>query len=213
MLAPLIRKIRPKRIPFRHWTQRSAVAIISRKGPQGDEILLIERATIAGDPWSGHIAFPGGKQQTSDSSTRATAIRETHEEIGLDLMQNARFVGRSLDLLTRRHNALKPMIVTPYHFRLTAESNVELNMNHEVANVFWIPLAFLQDTNNHSWLHWSPFNDSSGQRFYSTWLHRSISLQLPCYYYQGSCIWGLTYQMLSDLLNAPEISPSTPSSR
>ena len=66
------------------------MAIITRQGKYGEEILFIERATRTGDPWSGHIAFPGGKKQDNDNSICATAIRETQEEIGLNLLQTSR---------------------------------------------------------------------------------------------------------------------------
>ncbi|KAG5458036.1 MAG: hypothetical protein BJ554DRAFT_1822 [Olpidium bornovanus] len=60
----------------------------SRRGPwvrRGTpEILFIKRATRAGDRWSGHVAFPGGKQEPSETA-RQTAERETREELGLDL--------------------------------------------------------------------------------------------------------------------------------
>ena len=195
--------LRPQRIPFRHMAQRSAVAIISRQGPKGEEILLIKRATRAGDPWSGHIAFPGGKKQTSDTSTQNTAIRETHEEISLDLAIDSQYLGRSLDLITRRHNVVKPMIVTPYRFKLINTVNFDAGNivpNHEVAEALWIPLSFLKDKRNQSTMRWSPFITSKKHPSYQTWLRSSASLELPCYYFQGHCIWGLTYRMIIDIL-------------
>lgn len=49
------------------------------------EILFIKRAGRVGDRWSGHVAFPGGRRDPPDVDDRATAIRETREEVGLDL--------------------------------------------------------------------------------------------------------------------------------
>jgi 8-oxo-dGTP pyrophosphatase MutT (NUDIX family) len=49
------------------------------------EILFIKRAGRAGDRWSGHVALPGGKRDPQDASDRVAAIRETQEEVGLDL--------------------------------------------------------------------------------------------------------------------------------
>lgn len=201
--STLYNTLRPQRIPFRHMAQRSAVAIISRHGPKGEEILFIKRAARSGDPWSGHIAFPGGKKQTSDTSTQHTAIRETHEEINLDLAANSHYLGRSLDLITRRHNVVKPMIVTPYRFKLTSTNHFEASNiipNNEVAEALWVPLAFLKDKNNQSTMRWSPFITSKKHPSYQTWLRSSATLQLPCYYFQGHCIWGLTYRMIIDIL-------------
>ena len=56
---------------------------------RGDpEVLFIRRATRKGDRWTGHVAFPGGKRESSDADDRSTSIRETEEEIGLDLAAN-----------------------------------------------------------------------------------------------------------------------------
>lgn len=53
---------------------------------KGDpEILFIKRAGRVGDRWSGHIALPGGRRDPPDVDDRAAAIRETKEEVGLDL--------------------------------------------------------------------------------------------------------------------------------
>lgn len=53
---------------------------------EGDpEVLFIKRAGRAGDRWSGHTALPGGKRDPQDADDVAAAIRETREEVGLDL--------------------------------------------------------------------------------------------------------------------------------
>ena len=49
------------------------------------EILFIKRASRSGDRWTGHIAFPGGRQDPNDTNDAATSVRETEEEVGLDL--------------------------------------------------------------------------------------------------------------------------------
>lgn len=203
-LLNIVKRLRPQRIPFRHLAQRSAVAIISRQGKNGKEILFIERASREGDPWSGHIAFPGGKHQNSDTSIRATAIRETQEEIGLNLTKHARFNGRSPDLVTRRHNALKPMIVTPYYFQLT-DPDCTMTLNHEVASTFWVPVHFLRNKNNKSTFKWAPFPSLS------------LSIDLPCFYYRHHDnkhrIWGLTYRMLLDHLESSSPDNCTPTEK
>lgn len=49
------------------------------------EVLFIKRASRAGDRWTSHVALPGGKRDPDDTNDRATAIRETWEEVGLDI--------------------------------------------------------------------------------------------------------------------------------
>ena len=62
---------------------RAAVAMVLRPAAGGaSEVLLIERAEKPGDPWSGHMAFPGGRLDPSDPDPRFTAERETFEEVG-----------------------------------------------------------------------------------------------------------------------------------
>src|SRR5512147_3188865 len=71
---------------------RAAVAMIMRELPGDLEILFIERATDARDPWSGHLAFPGGKVEQGEQARQA-AERETLEEIGL-VLESERYLGR-----------------------------------------------------------------------------------------------------------------------
>ena len=63
----------------------AAVALVLLEGPEGLEILLIRRAERVDDPWSGQIAFPGGRYDVGDRDLETTAIRETREETGVDL--------------------------------------------------------------------------------------------------------------------------------
>ena len=57
----------------------AAVALIVRLGISMD-VLLIKRSTNERDPWSGHMALPGGRWEPDDSELQQTAIRETFEE-------------------------------------------------------------------------------------------------------------------------------------
>ena len=81
----------------------AAVALILDNAASRDdpEIVFIERAQVLGDPWSGHIAFPGGRCEPGDQLPLDTAVRETEEEIGVDLSAG-QLLGRLDDLTGRR---------------------------------------------------------------------------------------------------------------
>src|SRR5437773_12213405 len=94
--------------------QPAAVAIILHEGSDGLAAVFIKRAVRAGDPWSGQIAFPGGRREPTDADLLATAIRETHEEVGVELT-GAMLLG-ALDDLQPRTPTLPPVIVRPFVF-------------------------------------------------------------------------------------------------
>ncbi|MDX1692178.1 MAG: CoA pyrophosphatase [Ketobacteraceae bacterium] len=173
----------PSRVPFRHRLARSAVAIIYRYRDEECELLLIKRSKRDGDPWSGHMAFPGGLIQAEDSSASDAAIREVREEIGIDLYRCARFSMRLSDLITRRHHRFLPMVVSPFLFLLTRP--VEFTTNHEVEEVLWIPLAYFQNPANRETMIWEI---------------GPLKLRLSCYRYEGRLIWGLTYLMIQNVI-------------
>src|SRR5688572_15001632 len=80
-------------------TPAAAVAAILREVPgmSAAELFFIRRAEHPQDPWSGHIAFPGGRRDPGDPNLLATAMRETLEEVGIDLSR-AKLLGRLPDV-------------------------------------------------------------------------------------------------------------------
>src|SRR5260370_1555175 len=100
----------------------AAVAVILRDGDEGLEALFIHRAVRAGDTWSGQIAFPGGRRDPGDADLLATAIRETMEEVGVDL-SGAERLG-VLDDLYPRTPVLPPAVVRPFVFALTSRPTI-----------------------------------------------------------------------------------------
>ncbi len=162
---------------------RAAVTIILHKNNADEqEVLLIKRAERLGDPWSGDMAFPGGKMDSEDTNIYQTAIRELHEEIGLE-DHYLRPVGRLSDQLTKTHSGLGPMVITPFIFEL--KSKTAFSLNHEVTETLWIPIKHFE----------LPVNRQS-----MDWKVRGISLTVPCYWYKSRRIWGLTLRMIDDLL-------------
>jgi len=177
-------RLRPHKLPFRRRLARAAVAVIYRKPPAGGtELLFIQRARREGDPWSGDMAFPGGRMQAEDATPRATAERETLEETGIDLLHHGRFQTRLSDLVTRHHSHWRPMVVTPYVYEWRGPKAV--SPNHEVEQAVWVPVEYLAAPKNQDSLPWrTPLG----------------TLNVPCCRYQGYCIWGLSYSMLKELL-------------
>ncbi|MFV0278647.1 MAG: NUDIX hydrolase [Parahaliea sp.] len=178
---------RPRRKWLRRLRPRSAVAMILSVRRGELHILMIKRAEREGDPWSGHMAFPGGRMDPGDANGYATALRETEEEVGLRLADAATCIGRLSEIQTRPHRGVLNMFVTPFVFRLEREPR--FCPNHEVAEVVWVPLEFLLNTD---------------RRETMTWQLKRITLKLPCYRYEGRRIWGLSLMMLDELMDLVE---------
>jgi 8-oxo-dGTP pyrophosphatase MutT (NUDIX family) len=120
----------------------AAVAVIFRvSAADALELLMIERASYEGDPWSGHIAFPGGRAEPGDATLLATAVRETREELGVDLAADARILG-ALARVSPSTPRLPPIAIAPFVALLARD--VALVPSEEVAGAFWVPLAVLQ---------------------------------------------------------------------
>jgi 8-oxo-dGTP pyrophosphatase MutT (NUDIX family) len=118
----------------------AAVAAIVRDNDGRAEILFIKRAERKEDPWSGHMAFPGGRREETDASLLATAIRETREEVGIDLERSARAIARLPDVApySRMPHSLT---VTAFVFALDQNENATpFAPNDEVARIVWAPL-------------------------------------------------------------------------
>lgn len=174
---------KPRQRWWRRWVKRSAVAMIIAERGGELEVLMIKRADREGDPWSGHMAFPGGRMDPGDWTGLATAQRETEEEVSVNLERAGHCVGRMSDIVSRPHSGRQPMVVTPYVFHL--RSVVTIEANHEVAEAVWVPLSFLQDASNRETMLWQ---------------RGKLKLTLPCYFYGGRRIWGMSLSMLDELL-------------
>jgi 8-oxo-dGTP pyrophosphatase MutT (NUDIX family) len=171
---------------------RAAVATAFRSGPSGTEVLFIQRATKPTDPWSGQMAFPGGRREPVDPSPEATAAREAMEEVGLilDPSSNVGALGR---LDGGRANR-RPIIVSAHAWWVEGP-RPELTPNHEVADVVWVPLADLADRSRYiDYLY--PLSETT---------FPGIQLDVD-----DQVVWGLTLRLLSDLfdrLDHPFIIP------
>jgi 8-oxo-dGTP pyrophosphatase MutT (NUDIX family) len=114
---------------------------------EGDpELLFIKRAGRAGDRWSGHVALPGGKRDPEDEDDLAAAIRETREEIGVDLETADCLQAGNLPerLVTTSWGRDVLMVLCPYIFLLTGKNVPPVQPQPtEVAAVHWVSLRAL----------------------------------------------------------------------
>ena len=161
----------------------AAVAIVVREGTGGPQVLLIRRAEHPADAWAGHMAFPGGREDPEDENLLATAIRETFEELALDLGQAGRLLGQLAPLPAVARGRLVGLTIVPYVFELTREA--ELRYSDEVAEAVWVPL----DPLLHGRLRTTFAVDRGGGE----------RVQLPAHDVDGRIVWGLTYRMLDSL--------------
>jgi 8-oxo-dGTP pyrophosphatase MutT (NUDIX family) len=163
--------------------RRAAVALIFRAGESGaPELLFIKRAEYPADPWSGQIAFPGGREEAADPTLADTAIRETREETGIDLVSDGTVIG-TLDDLRPQTVRLPAVIVRPYVVLLKRFE--PLVLSNEVAMAFWIPLEAFKDAP--SW------QDTDV-------LARGVQMNRRAFHHQGQVIWGMTERILAQLL-------------
>ncbi len=158
----------------------AAVAVILRPSASaGADLLLIRRAERAGDPWSGQIGLPGGRIDPTDPSLEATAIRETYEEVGIDLARAGEILG-PLDELRPRTPHLPPIIVRPFVAVLHEE--VVLRPNREVAEARWVSLASL----------FAP-----DARVRTSVAVRGATFQVEAFQHEELIVWGMTERILA----------------
>ena len=173
-------------VPNAPMMARAAVAAVLRPTSQDDnELLFIRRSENPRDPWSGHMAFPGGRAEPFDGNDlRRTAERETHEELGFELASSGQLHGRMSDLLASSRGRTLPLVVTPWIYSVSDSPNMQ--PNHEVAEALWVPLSFFRDPNNRQTFDYTVAGHT---------------LRLPRYEFEGRVIWGLTLKMVDELLD------------
>jgi len=156
----------------------AAVMILLRDEGRGLEILLGERRKREGDPWSGQIGLPGGRHHPEDESLLRTAIRETIEEVGVNVKESVEVLGH----MAPRAPGNKPeLLVVP--FVGLATKPLTPTPGPEMTSIFWVPLADLPATQGKVQVH--------------TILGE---LTVPAYMYGERLIWGFTYRILEELL-------------
>ncbi len=170
--AEALEKLRPVRLEPRR--RQAAVACMLRERAGGLEIFVIKRTEKIEDPWSGHMALPGGGREPSDKDAYDTARRETLEEVGIDLVEG-RFLGRLDDVGPR--SAGRDLVVSTVVVDIDAEPR--WLQEQEVAEAFWVPVDRLVDEH-------VEIPDFPG-----SW---------PAFTYEDRyVIWGLTHRILTQL--------------
>lgn len=162
--------------------RRAAVAAVLRAGASDTELLLIRRAERHGDPWSGHMAFPGGHHDVTDADLLATARRETLEEVGLDLREHE-LLGALDEHAATNQGGFTGMVIAPFVFALSRDAALQANRD-EVADMFWTPLGSL----------------ARGEVDVFKELQRDGRVvRFPGFGVGDQVVWGLTHRLLQNL--------------
>ena len=188
-------RLRDAREPVRAeaGVREAAVALVLRGSGGAAEMLVIKRAQDERDHWSGHLALPGGRRDPADADLRATALRETLEEVGVDVESGGEVLGR-LDTV-RPTSPLAPRVavtpfvaVTPpeYHAGQTGEALKEPEPNGEVAVAFWVPVSVLKE---------------GGRSEMYRMVVGGSAREWPAYPSPHGPIWGLTERILTRFLS------------
>lgn len=172
----------PERDQFQ---KQASVSLVLKRSPQsGLQILFIKRVTHPEDPWSGHMAFPGGHLEIGSERPFEAAVRETQEEVGIDLKQ-AIFLGELDDFQVHFKGHPVNFIIFPHVFICESENCFEIIPDRsEVADWFWIDLEYFNLKNNMAEL---PYKLGDNE------------VTLPSFKFGEERIWGISYLILMDL--------------
>jgi 8-oxo-dGTP pyrophosphatase MutT (NUDIX family) len=161
------------------------VALILRDSTFGEQhspqLLLMQRAKHPNDPWSGNLSFPGGKIDPEDRDAYAAAVRETSEEVDIDLKPE-HCIGQLDDIYAARVRVR----VSAFVFNVPS-SYTWVQGNYEVQRYFWVPLSHFLSPGHHAMrcIDW----------------HGEKS-EVPSFFIDPATppLWGLTYRLVRQLL-------------
>jgi 8-oxo-dGTP pyrophosphatase MutT (NUDIX family) len=167
--------------PYAKEQPRAAVAMIFRFDAGYPEVLLMQRIVRDGDPWSGQVSLPGGREHETDRGLCETAIRETFEEVGVDLTR-AELLGCRDAFSARAGGKTLGLLVVPFVFAV--EGDLAIILGHEAESAFWLRCD-------------RAANGELDSTF--TYDHQGQSLELPCWHHDRYIIWGMTHRLLASL--------------
>ncbi len=162
----------------------ASVMMILKESGQDYSLLFIKRPESERDPFSGHMAFPGGRMESVDKSKLETAIRETYEEVGININSSGRILG-SLDDINPNNPRARNYIVTPYLSVLSEKVVLRPDVN-EVEKTVWIPMHHLVDDRNAQ----VRMRERGGRM-----------VKDYAYNYEQYIIWGMTGRILHQFLS------------
>jgi len=154
----------------------AAVALLLKPRNGGFNVLLVKRVENLADPWSGQMAFPGGKRDARDADLTATVVREVREETGINLLERCRFLGVLSALSSRPRPDLR---ILPFVVLVEYEPVIKLSPE-ELVRFVWIPLDEIIKHRGSA---------------------RVGSREVPAFVVEGIVIWGLTYRMLENFID------------
>jgi 8-oxo-dGTP pyrophosphatase MutT (NUDIX family) len=156
----------------------AAVAILVRPINKDLEFFLVKRAEVDDDPWSGDMAFPGGKKNKEDNTLIDTVVREVLEETNIKLSEK-----QIIGFMEPVYSSVRTdLAVQPIVYRFNEYPKVHLN--YELTKYFWVPL--------------SQIKKAKTQAVIKGW-------EGPVYKIQEETVWGLTFQMLEKIFTLLEI--------
>jgi 8-oxo-dGTP pyrophosphatase MutT (NUDIX family) len=172
--------------------RRAAVALVLRRNLSEAEMLVIKRSVSERDHWSGHLALPGGRVEAGDASLRAAAVRETFEEVGINLEAGGEALGRlgvvePKSPLAPRVSVAPFVAVAPaeYHVRREGQATPPLVLSDEVAAAFWVPVSALRE---------------GGRSEVFKMVFAGVEREWPAYPSEHGPIWGITERILTEFL-------------
>jgi 8-oxo-dGTP diphosphatase len=153
---------------------KAAVVILLTCKNNEPAILFVNRVDHPKDPWSGQMALPGGKKELKDSTLKNTVIRETQEEVGINL-KKCQFLG----VLYTENSVVKPdMEILPFVVYCKEKPVVHVN-THELKEAVWISIPELVQNQKMAILPLGEF---------------------PAFVVKEYTIWGVTYRIMKQFL-------------
>jgi 8-oxo-dGTP pyrophosphatase MutT (NUDIX family) len=182
--AEVIAKLPEMLKPVSDEVANAAVSLLLKPRRGDFDLLLVKRVENPSDTWSGQMALPGGKREPKDLSLKETAVRETFEETGVALGR-CQFLGVLDAVQSELRHGFK---ILPFVFLLEEEPRLKLN-RAELETFVWVPYEKVVQSKGTAQFSFGEF---------------------PAYILGKDVVWGLTYKILSELIQAVQAVEASP---